>query len=198
MLLNEPVETILDKNFLVLPQDVTIAEAQSRTRNESIIIVNQDARPLGILSSEVLSQLPSLESSLEAYKDRFTLPTLTNPTISLKEVLQGMVYDRSIRSYIAVEAGDIIGVALRATLLAVLQQFVGPPTVLDISVVSPVFNQLFGNPVLAPSKLCYRCQIDPTHCFPSESVATRDVQGRALCPCDGSVMISENPCLSGI
>lgn len=157
--------------------------------------MNDRLRPVGILQRETLSQLQPPDF-LNTHEKSFIVPTITNLNVSLKNLFQQVVQWSSIPSYVVMDQGRIEGVVLASALSEKLGKLLGIPRILKLAEAGAVLTGVYGDEIQEPP-ICYRCEIDRSHCLYADKVKGRK-GGEVFCPfCpngSASAMKPEIPC----
>jgi hypothetical protein len=196
VLLDQPIGELMHTAFLILPPRATVAEALEQSDPGQIIIIADDeSQVAGILPEAMLSRLPDLQRPLIAYQEQFFPPTWTSADTLLRDALQGMMCDRSIRWHAVLTSGRIVGVVppssiLQAGISAMTRDL--PPE--RRRPLREYLMDIWGNTIQPPPGLCYRCAGPELHRVAHADVQNWDLQGRALCSSHGKTVSPENPC----
>lgn len=201
-MLDRLVRDVMDVHMLILSEDVTVGETKAQVGpQQTIVVVDGQTRPVGILTPETQEHLSEPTHSLAHYRERYAMLALTSPGTTVQVALAGMMYDKAIRWYAVVDGTMVVGVIPPATLFQMSAEVDNESAdgrgADRVPVLGSNISDIFGNPVASPPSLCYRCTTNVDHRFSPEQIQQRTSEGYALCPVDGAKMMAENPCRRG-
>ena len=184
------------RNILVISSQASIEQALAHSPATTLIIVDQDGLPRGVIPPDALQALAraGADQPVQAYQQLWLPPTLTHLDAALSILLAARDYSPFIRWHVVADGQSIIGVVSPVQL---------PRPALDKAydetrdVTRSFGDSLFGDPIAPPPSLCYRCTAATAHHISPEVVEEFDVRGYALCPNHRTIMLAENPCQRG-
>lgn len=200
------IAELIEPHPLVVRSNARAEEVrQAVGLGQTIIVIDNDGYPLGLLTEDMLAGLQTMDRPLGTQIQAMSLPTLTEPDTPLYTIWQGMLSDTAIRWHIVLDQGQIVGVVSPTTLFDALaqqkgftdpsmpeflRQFLSLGSGVSLGEVSNLAGELFTKPV----DLCFRCPGPPPHRLGKEKAVHTPV-GMPICPDHTGVRLTpENPC----